>query len=111
MPSRNFWKRLFSSIPIKSEAKASLAVTGTFAIFNPPLEKKPPSLFCKTYVPSIAELLNKLRFHYKYLETLVLSKILTSFPPLMMYLGIRSIFQSLLCPSYFGGSLPSLNIL
>jgi hypothetical protein len=35
-------------MPIKSEAKASLAVTGTFAILRPPLEKKPPYLFCKT---------------------------------------------------------------
>jgi len=45
MPSRNFWKRLFSSIPIKSDANASFAVTGTLAILRPPFEKNPPSLF------------------------------------------------------------------
>lgn len=102
MPSINFWHLLFSSIPIRSEAKASFGVTGTLAILRPPFEKNPPYLFCKTYVPSMA-------FHSRYLETLVLSKILTSLPPDMIYLGIRSIFQSLLCPSYLGGSYFSLN--
>jgi len=42
-------------MPIKSDASASFAVTGTLAILRPPLEKNPPYLFCKTYVPSIAE--------------------------------------------------------
>ncbi len=50
-----------------------------------------------------------LPFHYKYLDTLVFNKILTNFPPDMIYLGIRSIFQSLLCPNSFGGSYFSLN--
>ena len=51
----------------------------------------------------------KLPFHSRYRATLVFKRILTSFPPDMMYLGIKSMFQSLLCPSYFGGSCPSLN--
>lgn len=46
-------------MPIKSEARASLAVTGTLAILRPPLVKKPPYLFWSTYVPSMAELHNK----------------------------------------------------
>lgn len=97
MASMNFWHLLFSIIPIRSDDKASFGVTGTLAIFNPPLEKKPAYLFCNTYVPSMD-------FHSKYLETLVLRRILTSLPPDMIYLGIRSIFQSLLCPNSFGGS-------
>lgn len=44
----NFWHLLFYNIPIRSEAKASLGVTGTLAILSPPLEKNPASLFCKT---------------------------------------------------------------
>jgi hypothetical protein len=35
-------------MPIKSDAKASLGVTGTFEILIPPFEKNPDYLFCKT---------------------------------------------------------------
>jgi hypothetical protein len=48
-------------------------------------------------------------FHSRYLDTRVFSKILTSLPPLMIYLGIKSIFQSRFWPSSGGGFLPSRN--
>jgi hypothetical protein len=45
MAYKNFWHLLFYKSPIRSEARAYLGVTGTLKIFNPPLEKNPPSLF------------------------------------------------------------------
>lgn len=51
----------------------------------------------------------QLLFHSRYLETRVLSRILTSFPPLMIYLGIRSMFQSRFWPSSGGGFFPGRN--